>query len=270
MTFYARIYLLLIYSCFSQTIILGTTPKYDIEEQIKRFRYLNLFLQAKSEHTIEFDIAETYESFIKHYSNGKYDIAFTSPIVFVQCRLKNSAIKPMAVIQNRGSTYYRSIIATRKDSPIQTINDLSGKIIAYGSTKSTSRYIIPQYFLTKNGIKVHPDSFFDSSKEVSLYRLKSGNVEAVTLFHETYYQNESDLKIVFESFKVPEYVFSYNSDSIEGNLFQTLQAILLDAPELIISQLRSSYTGVEPIKLTSFNHLIELAKFSENLSLPNK
>src|SRR5207244_6062947 len=60
-----------------------------------------------------------------------------------------------------GSSTYRGIIVTRKDSGIKSIADLKGKRFAFVDPKSASGYVYPRAMLIEKGID--PETFFSET-----------------------------------------------------------------------------------------------------------
>jgi phosphonate transport system substrate-binding protein len=62
-----------------------------------------------------------------------------------------------------GSNSYKGQINVRKDSGIESLDDLKGKVMCWVDPNSTSGYIIPRIMLQANGI--NPDSDFSQTIE---------------------------------------------------------------------------------------------------------
>lgn len=54
----------------------------------------------------------------------------------------------------KGRAEYRSVIFVRNDSPIRTVNDLPGKVIAFEEPYSTSGYFLPKSALLQAGLRL--------------------------------------------------------------------------------------------------------------------
>ena len=243
---------------FSQNLILGLSPKYSKEKQVERFTLLKSFLQDRLDMIIEIKYANTATEFINEYISGEYDIAFSSSILFVQVRIKNSKVFPLASVKNKGKTFYKYQILVKKESGFNSISDLNGLKFGFGEKESTSRYLIPNYFLSSKNI-LRGDTFFDRKVDVSIERLQSGEVDAITVYK--FGTIPSDLTALHESFKIPEYLFSVNTEKVDKNLKERLYKTILAAPIMMSKKLRASYTGFSETRMKNFNHLIDIAHF---------
>tara|TARA_R110002167_G_scaffold208689_3_gene412679 strand:+ start:237 stop:1064 length:828 start_codon:yes stop_codon:yes gene_type:complete len=73
---------------------------------------------------------------------GKVDLVSETPFSAAYLQ-KNSGAKPVARGWRKGVPSYHSVIFVRKDSDIQGLDDLLGKVIAFEDPGSTSAYFLP-------------------------------------------------------------------------------------------------------------------------------
>ena len=83
---------------------------------------------------------------------GRVDIFIDSPFpaAFVW---KHRDVRPILRRWKGGAKVYRSIVFTRTDSGVESLDDLAGKIIAFGEPFSTSGYLMPKAALSSAGLK---------------------------------------------------------------------------------------------------------------------
>jgi len=63
-------------------------------------------------------------------------------------------VSPRLAAERYGNDYYFASVYARRDSGIETLEDLNGKIWIYNETGSTSGYVIPHDVFTVNGINL--------------------------------------------------------------------------------------------------------------------
>lgn len=80
------------------------------------------------------------------------DIVLETPYGAHQYIEQGAAI-PLLMIQREGVDQYGSLIFVRKDSPVQTPEELKGKVIAFEDSISTSAYYLPKFSLECSGLK---------------------------------------------------------------------------------------------------------------------
>jgi phosphonate transport system substrate-binding protein len=81
---------------------------------------------------------------------GKLDVVIDSAFpVYVVNHLTSA--EPIADRWKGAVDTYRTVVFVKKDSPIQTISDLKGKMLAFDSLTPTAGYFLPKAELTKQG-----------------------------------------------------------------------------------------------------------------------
>jgi phosphonate transport system substrate-binding protein len=78
-----------------------------------------------------------------------------SPLAYILAHEKCGADMSLVSVTRVGTQYW-GVIVTRKDSPIQTIQDLKGKRFAWVDPGSTSGYLFPRSMMEAQGVT--PDS----------------------------------------------------------------------------------------------------------------
>ncbi len=93
---------------------------------------------------------------INKIKNQEVDIFFDTPFAICKIQEKTDMIPSMLVWKN-GLREYRTVFFVRKESPINKLTDLKGKIIVFEDPGSTSSYAIPKAELRKKGLTVAPE-----------------------------------------------------------------------------------------------------------------
>jgi len=100
---------------------------------------------------------KTYAEVNMLLANGDVDIAFLSTGAYSSYRGMNE-IELFVMAEHLGNSLYTAEIIVPKDSPIQTMNDLEGKVFAFTDPLSYSGHmVIEEYLRLKNTI---PEKFF--------------------------------------------------------------------------------------------------------------
>ena len=63
----------------------------------------------------------------------------------------------------RGKPEYQSLIFTKRNGGINRLDDLRGKIVVFEDPESTSGYLLPKFFLLRNGFKLSEKGGLDAS-----------------------------------------------------------------------------------------------------------
>ena len=98
----------------------------------------------------------------KLLKSGDVNIYFDSPCPALTA-MHRSGAKPFLRRWKNGIASYYTEIFVRKDSGIEKLEDLKGKVIAFEDPYSTSSYFLPKSILTGAGIKMTQKTNFASS-----------------------------------------------------------------------------------------------------------
>jgi phosphonate transport system substrate-binding protein len=127
-----------------------------------------------------------------------------------------------------GKSEYQSVIFTRKDSGIDRVDDLKGKIIAFESSFASSGYFFPKMFLLEKGLRLAPKKpgtdavksdevsfIFTHSDSQTIFLVSSGAVAAGATDDQKYLtlaKNVDSLKIMHETSSFPRQIVSHRAD----------------------------------------------------------
>jgi len=113
------------------------------------------FLEYLSEQTglqISFDTTPDIPAFEHALAAGKYDLAYMNPYHYVVYSKQPGYI---AFGKAKGKKI-RGILVVHKDSPIQSVQELAGKDIAFPSPFSFAASMLPRSYLATENIEVNP------------------------------------------------------------------------------------------------------------------
>ena len=147
----------------------------------------------------------------------------------------------------RGKPEYQSLIFTKRNSEVNRLDDLRGKIIVFEDPESTSGYFLPKFFLLRNGFKLSEKGRLDASVapgEIG-YIFASSQQKLVDLvltkqaaggaFSDDDYakldeKTKADVSVLAQSERLPRHLVSVRKD-MAPVLADRLKAILLAMSE---------------------------------------
>lgn len=92
---------------------------------------------------IELSIFKSYDDAIDALVEGRVDFVHFGPAPYITAKERNGKIELLAMEHDNGQKTFKGVIIVKKDSPIQTIEDLKGKRFAFGDRNSTiGRYLV--------------------------------------------------------------------------------------------------------------------------------
>jgi phosphonate transport system substrate-binding protein len=130
-----------------------------------------------------------------------------------------------AMVREDGSTGYRSVIVVRNDSPLNTVQDLlvPSKKLAFGAgdPKSTSGYVIPNYYVFSRN-RAKPEDVFakivTGNHQENALRVVNGEVDAATCndsellaFKQKNPEGAARLRVLWKSNEIPESPLMWSS-----------------------------------------------------------
>lgn len=206
-------------------------PSKDPEALEAKAKPLEKLLEDKLGMPVKINVSANYNTLIDEMASKQVDVGFLPPTAYVLAHEKKAAdvilqAQRYAVKENGSNSdqfidTYKSIIIVKKDSQINSIQDLKGKKIAWQDTASTSGYIYPAAEIKKIGI--------DPTKELQGVTIKGhdkavlavlkGDVDAAAVFEDARNNVKKDkpdvfnqTKIIYRTQGIPNDTISVRSD----------------------------------------------------------
>src|SRR6202044_97902 len=105
--------------------------------------------------------AADYAGVMQGIAAGQLEAAEFGASSFAGAWLDCKCVEPVVVPQEEdGSTYYYSVMVTRKDSGITSVEQMKGHSLAFADPNSTSGYLIPSATLKTHGIDLADGKYF--------------------------------------------------------------------------------------------------------------
>jgi len=101
-------------------------------------------------------IAQSLDDMIGLLRAGKVDGVAEGVFPTLYMSGRERLLAPALLAWRKGQREYRSVFFTRSDSPIRTLADLRGRIVAFESPRSTSAFHLPRAELRAAGIAAVP------------------------------------------------------------------------------------------------------------------
>ncbi|RDE19137.1 phosphate/phosphite/phosphonate ABC transporter substrate-binding protein [Motiliproteus coralliicola] len=96
--------------------------------------------------------SKTYDDVISHLASGTADIGYVGPFSYVDVQDNHGVRLICRTLSKKGQEFYHSMIVTRADSGIESLDQLGGKRFTFTDPKSTSGYLFPMAQLRKTGL----------------------------------------------------------------------------------------------------------------------
>ena len=163
---------------FRVTAIPDESPTELARKAAPLMKYLEARLGVKVEYTPVTDYAASVEALV----NKKVDLAWFGGFTFVQANVRSGG-KVLPLVQREEDERFRSVFITAEPA-IQSLADLKGKDVSFGSQSSTSGHLMPRSFLLQAGLDPEKDFrrvAFSGAHDATIAAVASGKVQAGAL-----------------------------------------------------------------------------------------
>jgi phosphonate transport system substrate-binding protein len=255
---------------------IGVLPDQNPEILYQRFEpvldYLSSYLQLRC----ELVVPESYEQMLKLFHDQEIDLAYFGGYSFTRAQQMDGAVP---LVMRRIDTRFTSLFIVATDSPVQTLDQLEGKDMAFGSRLSTSGHLMPRYFLQQKNI--NPESFFSSvqysgAHDKTAFWVRDGKVDVgvanATTIRSMLDKNlikPNEIRILWETPPYANYVWAIHpkfTDSLRSRIHDAfLQLSTDDANHAIVLE-NLNAIGYLPADSDFFTSLATIASNTEILS----
>ena len=132
---------------------IGLNGGENTQDRLVRYDGFQKLLDASLGVSVKLFPSADYAGVMQGLSAGQLDAAAVGASGFAGTWLDCHCVEPVVVPQEKdGSTYYYSVMLTRRDSGIDSLVKMKGHSLAFGDPNSTSGYLIPSATLRSQGI----------------------------------------------------------------------------------------------------------------------
>lgn len=141
--------------------------------------YAPLFKELEKDLGVRFEWigSKSYDDVIRHVTTGQADIGYVGPFAYVDAQDNHGVRLILRTLSKKKVEFYHSMIITRHDSGINSLQDLKGKSISFTDPKSTSGFLFPMARLKKEGLQM------DDFSEVRYLKRHANSLLAVHKGH---------------------------------------------------------------------------------------
>lgn len=160
-------------------LYIGGIPDQDVSVLQARFNTMAEYLSEEADIPVRYHPSVDYAAVVTAYRQGDLHLVWFGGLTGVQARLVTPG--SVAFAQRPEDAEFRSVYITRRDSGIESLEDLRGRSFTFGSESSTSGHLIPRSFLMEAGLD--PDQDFSSigfsgSHDATWKQVEAGTYDA--------------------------------------------------------------------------------------------
>ncbi len=223
-------------------------PTEETIQELTLYKPVIDYLSNQTGKKIEFYMPTSYASVIEAMLGGWVDIGVHGPYSYVIAHEKDPSIEVFATYAKRPGHLqeegpgYRGALITRKDSGLQSIEDLEGKVLGLTDPASTSGNLVPRVAFTKVIGKDLEDYFskvvYTGGHDLSTMAVYEGKVDAAFVATHRFDNvvdrgmvTMEDFNVLWSSPPIPQDPFAYRGglcDDLKVKIketFLTLQEV---------------------------------------------
>jgi phosphonate transport system substrate-binding protein len=215
----------------------------------QRLNPLVEYLARQTGHPAELRLSPTLDEAVKSLATGQTDIAYLTPVAFLKAR-KESGAKPLVKLLTQGKGSFNLMIVVRKDSPITSVSQLTGKRFALGDKAALLQraVVVGAGMPIENLGEVQYLGHYDNIARA----VNGGEFDAGILKDTTVHEWEKKgLRVIHTSAPLPAYVIAVRGNMDEKSVAKLRNALLAlrksDASHrAILKALDPEYDGFAP------------------------
>jgi phosphonate transport system substrate-binding protein len=141
----------------TNTLSIGTIDVDAVKQIMKHQPTADYIASKLSNETVQYKakviIPQTVDDMINILKQQRIDLYFDSPFTIALVDKETAAV-PFLLRWKEGVAQYHSVFIVKKNSPISTLKDFTGKTIAFEAPESTSGYLLPKAYLLQKGFSL--------------------------------------------------------------------------------------------------------------------
>ncbi len=229
-------------------------PQYSHTESFKRHHRLVEYLSEQTGLPIRQVFPDTFDDHISMFGQGKIDISYSNPFVYVKLASRFGAQAFARIIEPDGRAEFRGqIIARRDNQDIQTIQDCRQKSWVAVDPSSAGGYLFPLGHFVAHGLKL------EDFREVVF---SGGRQENVILgvyagLHEIGSIREGSLSVVADKIDIEQIKIVDNSRWYPGWVYAHSPRLTSE----VMLKIRSAMLALDPDNNPEHRSILEAARF---------
>ena len=254
-------------------LTIGLIPEMNVFEQVERFRLLADFLSARIGQPVRLTMLSRYGNIVERITNKEVDAAFLGSFTGALASAQLGMVPVARPINLDGSSTYWGYIFVRKDSGIETVEQMRGSRLALVEKATTAGYVFPVAYFRRHGIEDYEGYFsevqFWGSHDASINAVLDGRADVGaaknTIWEHLSRENpriEEELRILATSPEVPSnglFLSAEVDPSIREKISETLLNLKDDpAASQVLESLRAE--GFVPTDTESYRPVFELSE----------
>lgn len=225
-------------------ITIGIVGYDEGDRSLQQYERLQTYLAEQTKSIVQIEPAYNELQAIEQIHRKQWEIVFAPPGL-AAIALEQDLYLPLFALEEIDSER-RSLLVVTEESPVQSLSDLSDRVVALGEPGSAAGYYLPVYDLY--GLTL-AEARFAPTPKTALQWLSEGNVDASALSMEDFdrYQRDfpdTQFRVLHTSRWIPPGLVLLGP-TVERNLQEQIERALRDAPPDITAD--AGYVPAAPL-----------------------
>jgi len=238
-----------------QPITLGIFPRWNAQITVRDFTPLAELLARELGRPVRIETDKDFDSFMRRVYAQEFDIVHLNQMQYIQAHDK-ARYRIVAKICDNPACTIKAVIITRKDRNITKLNDLKGKIIAFGDPGAMVSHVVAKSLLRESGIKsIQYTTIFVKNPPNAVLAVYNGEADAAGVGWQVLQRPEirqridvSQFHILAESRPLPHLPIAVRS-GMDTKLMRKLQKILTSLPQRAGGREALKKLGIDRIEI---------------------
>ncbi len=139
------------------TFNLAILPCSDIVTSFKKFHPLIAYLEQETGFNFQLLVPADFAEFERSMTNGEIDFVFQDPHTYVRLANLYDQNALLQALTREGATIQAGVVVVRKESGIQSMEDLRGKNVMFGPKLSAAKWLAARLLFEEHGINIDHD-----------------------------------------------------------------------------------------------------------------
>lgn len=144
------------------SLLIGLIPEQNIFKQLERYQPLADYISGKLGRKVTLKVLPRYGNIIQNFNDVELDGAFFGSFTYALAHAKLGVEVLARPLTLDGQSTYHGLIFVRRDSGIQTIDDMKGKRFVFVDKATTAGYLLPLVFFNEHGVRSYKQFFSES------------------------------------------------------------------------------------------------------------
>lgn len=222
----------------TQELRVGLIPSEDAQAMIRSSQQVMDQLAEKTGMKVRPFVANDYNGVIEALRSGKLDLAYLGPFSYVLASsMANAEAFAVAVTKKTGTSSYRSLLITRKDSGLDSVAKLQRHTFAFVDPTSASGHLFPKAGLLADGFdpeKHFSRVIFSGSHDANIMAVANNKVDGAAVADRIFESavakgliKGEDFQVIWRSQPIPESPMVWRK-SLDAATKQKVAAALAD------------------------------------------